>query len=57
VVVGTTATSTDGVREARWKLRNRLRPLAERLVAEGRRLRLSGTEIREVVLSAIAERQ
>src|SRR5262245_25736401 len=46
-----------GSREARWKVRNRLRPLAEKLVAEGRRLGLSGTEIRKLVLSALAERQ
>ncbi len=44
-------------REARWKRRNRLQSLADKLVAEGRRLGLSGIEIRKLVLSALAERR
>jgi DNA-binding transcriptional regulator YhcF (GntR family) len=37
--------------------REKLRPLADKLVAEGRLLGLSSTEIRSVVFGALAERR
>jgi GntR family transcriptional regulator len=40
-----------------WQLRDRLRPVAEKLVAEGRLLGLSSTEIRQIVFAALAERR
>ena len=56
-LVGAPQTASIGeTREARWKRRNRLKSLADKLVAEGRRLGLSGVEIRKLVISALAER-
>jgi DNA-binding transcriptional regulator YhcF (GntR family) len=46
-----------GRRRPVWHLREKLRPLAEKLVAEGRLLGLSSTEIRAVVFAALAERR
>jgi GntR family transcriptional regulator len=46
-----------GRRGPAWQVRDRLRPLAEKLVAEGRLLGLSSTEIRQIVFAALAERR
>jgi GntR family transcriptional regulator len=56
-VVGAPAASAGEMREPRWKRSNRLRPLAEKLVTEGRRVGLSSAEIRKLVHSALAERR
>jgi DNA-binding transcriptional regulator YhcF (GntR family) len=44
-------------RERAWQRRARLRPLADKLVTEGRRLGLSSSDIRGVVFAAVAERR
>jgi GntR family transcriptional regulator len=56
-VVGTPSASAGETREPRWKRSSRLRPLAEKLVVEGRRLGLSPAEIRRLVLAALGERR
>jgi GntR family transcriptional regulator len=56
--VNGTAAVRDGLpRERAWQLRARLRPFADRLVAEGRLLGLSSSDIRGIVFAALAERR
>src|SRR5262245_33075880 len=56
--VSTSPAVVEGVRRERaWQRRARLRPLADKLVAEGRMLGLSSTDIRRVVFAALAERR
>jgi GntR family transcriptional regulator len=57
-VNGTAPALGDGSRRERaWQRRARLRLRADKLVAEGRRLGLSSSEIRGVVFAALAERR
>src|SRR5262245_33524846 len=50
--------SPAGLRQGRgWQLRATLRPLVDKVVAEGRQLGLSSTEIRSLVNAALLDRR